>query len=219
MATTSPPLFPTARRASGSGRPALRERSVVLQDLELNASERERLERGDRALLQRLLTALFPLMHRWLYRTLADKTSVDDAMQEALIELTRALPSFRGEAKLTTFAHRITMRVAYRYFHRAKLLRTEESPWDGDATDSRLEGKLLARSELTLIHQLLDRLSEGRRAAFLLCDVEGLSPMEAADLVGIPALVMRSRLCRARADIKKLLESSHQNMVLSVGIA
>ncbi len=194
-----------ARDARWTNPPRPARSNAVPDALALSASDLLLLERGDRVLLQRLLQTLFPMVHRWLYRTLAEKSSVDDALQETLIELAKSLPRFRAEAKLSTFAHRITMRVAYRYFERAKLARLEGLVEDALSTENSLEGQLLARSELTLIHRLLDSLSEGRRTAFLLCDVEGLSPAAAAELVGVPPLVLRSRLCRARADIKRLV--------------
>ena len=77
---------------------------------------------GDRAAQRVLFRDLKRPMHATLYRVLGSNRQVEDLLQEAFIELFRSLPSYRGEAKLTTWADRITTRVAYRYLRRQRLM-------------------------------------------------------------------------------------------------
>lgn len=64
---------------------------------------------------------------------------------------------------------------------------------------------MAARRALARLHDALSQLPDRRRAAFVLCAVEGLAPNEAADVLGVSANAMRSLLCRARQQLEELL--------------
>jgi RNA polymerase sigma-70 factor (ECF subfamily) len=159
---------------------------------------------GDSVALEQTLVALLPHVRRWLLRLMGPRPDVDDAAQDALIELAKALPRFEGRAKLTTFAHRVTVRVAYRYYKRrpapGELLERSEPVETRDP-----EARLMERQALEHLHRALATLPEKRRVAFVLCCVEGLTPSEAARVAGSTALAMRSRLHHARAAVEELL--------------
>ena len=158
------------------------------------------------------MVALLPRVRQWLYRALGPNGPLDDAAQDTLIELARALPGFEARASLDTFAHRITLRVAFRYYGRARRQRAR-APLDGDAFEPerlasplRLPDALLAEREaLTRLHRCLAKLPEKRRTAFVLCAIEGLDPHEAASLVGTSAGSMRARYMHARDELARLL--------------
>ncbi|MFT3921377.1 MAG: RNA polymerase sigma factor [Myxococcales bacterium] len=170
-------------------------------------SERERvpLVRVDtQSELSRTLLSLLPQVRRWLLRMLGPGAALDDATQETLIALAQALPNFEGRASLDTFAHRITVRVAYRYFRRGRsevALDVETRPSGEPAPDAALS----EREGLARLYRCIERLPEKRRTAFVLCAIEGLSPQEAAEVVGTSAGSMRSRLMHAREELARLL--------------
>ena len=187
------------------------QRRSPLTNGHLSASELAGLNEGRPEIVERVLVELMSSMNGWLFRLLGQSSFVEDALQEALIELTKSFANFRGDASLRTFAHRITTRVAYRYFKKVSADRERMSETVEPACGRKLEAQLIARSDLALVYQILDSLSENRRVAFILCEVEGLSPREAADVEGVSSLVMRSRLSRAKADVRqKLAQSSQQ---------
>ena len=157
---------------------------------------------GDQAALERMLEALLPDIRRWLYRLMGPRPDVEDATQDALIELARSLPSFQGRSSLHTFARRITVRVAYRYYKRRGRAETLSDSLEVVAHDDP-ESTVLDREALAHLHRLLADLPEKRRVAFLLCCVEGLSPREAAEIEGTNSLSMRSRVHHARATVRK----------------
>jgi RNA polymerase sigma-70 factor (ECF subfamily) len=108
-----------------------------------------------------------------------------------------------------TFAHRITVRVAYRYFARAP--RERELQEETHEGAERPQDELVAeRQGLARLYRCLAKLSEKRRTAFVLCAIEGLSPQEAAALVGTSAGSMRSRYKHARDELARLLGSQEQ---------
>ncbi|MGE3542732.1 MAG: RNA polymerase sigma factor, partial [Kofleriaceae bacterium] len=67
-----------------------------------------------------VLTALLPKVRRWVHRILGPSGLLDDVAQDALIEIAKALPSFRGDAAVDTFAYRITIRVATKALRRTR---------------------------------------------------------------------------------------------------
>jgi len=189
----------------------------------VTAREREESEPGprtppelvrvdQRAELERTLVALLPRVRKWLYRALGPEGPLEDAAQDTLIELARALPSFEARSSLDTFAHRITLRVAYRYYGRARRQRgffgSGSEAFEPERVESpaRQPDALLAEREaLTRLHRCLAKLPEKRRTAFVLCAIEGLDPHEAAVLVGVSAGSMRARLMHARDELARLL--------------
>jgi RNA polymerase sigma-70 factor (ECF subfamily) len=138
-----------------------------------------------------------------MLRLLGPSGDHDDASQEALIEIARALPQFEGRASVETLAHKITVRVAYRHFGRRRESPLELVPPPADTVDP--ESRAASREALRRLYRCLDRLPEKRRVAFVLCAVEGLSPTEAAEVEGTSSLAMRSRLMHAREEIARRL--------------
>jgi RNA polymerase sigma-70 factor (ECF subfamily) len=172
----------------------------------------EALARGDEAILR----ALLPHVRRWLHRLLGNRPDLDDATQDALLALLDALPRFRRESKLTTYAHRVVVRVAYRYFRKRS---REESlvlvPPPLDTLDP--ESRAIDREALRRLYRALGKLPEKRRVAFVLCCVDGLEPQEAAEIEGITAVAMRSRLFHAREEVARLLGSDPYVQALTRG--
>jgi RNA polymerase sigma-70 factor (ECF subfamily) len=137
---------------------------------------------------------------RHLVRTRAD---AEDATQEVFLQLLRSLEKFRGESALSTFIHRIAVRVAIK--HRMKNARQAElrpvlieqrSP-EKDPVESREEERRLwsAMEQLTLDH----------RTVLALFAVDGLSHKEIAAVLGVPEGTVWSRLHLARKKLASLL--------------
>jgi len=165
-----------------------------------------------RAELERTLVALLPRVRSWLYRALGPEGPLEDAAQDALIELARALPGFEARSSVETFAHRITLRVAYRYYGRGRrqraLFGAANEAFEPERIESsaRTPDALCAEREaLTRLHRCLAKLPEKRRTAFVLCAIEGLEPHEAAALIGVNPALMRARYKHARDELARLL--------------
>jgi RNA polymerase sigma-70 factor, ECF subfamily len=163
------------------------------------------LRAGDPDATRDALRALLPRVRAWLFRLLGSSSDLDDATQEALTEIARFLPRFEGRSSLATAAHRITVRVAYRYFGAGKAeMPLESVPELVDP--EHIESKVMAREALVRLHRCLDRLPPRRRVAFVLCAIEGLTPTEASRVAGTTALAMRARLIHARREIARMLK-------------
>ncbi len=163
------------------------------------------LRSGDRVATEAVLLELLPRVRGWLQRLLAPGPDLDDAVQDALAEIALALPRFEGRARLTTFAHRITVRIAYRYFGRHKRADASLELVAPPVSTLDPESHAMEREALRCLYRCLDRLPNKRRVAFVLCAIEGLSPAEASEVAGTSAVAMRSRLMRARAEVARML--------------
>lgn len=161
---------------------------------------------GDEA---EVLAALLPKVRRWLHRLLGPGAALDDVAQDVLIELARALPSFRGDSALDTFAYRITIRVASKALKRRRdaEVSLELVPPQPDEIDP--ESRLAHRELVRALYRALDELPTRRRLTFVLCELEGMTPTEAAAVLGERASTVRSRLRRARDTVTERLRADH----------
>ncbi|HTV17387.1 MAG TPA: sigma-70 family RNA polymerase sigma factor [Polyangiaceae bacterium] len=164
----------------------------------------QRAAAGDRAAQRILFRDLKRPMHATLYRVLGSNRQVEDLLQEAFIELFRSLPSYRGEAKLTTWADRITTRVAYRYLRRQRLMLASEIPASQPSVAGTPEHDLQAKEGVRRLYTALGALKPHYRIAFALFSIDGRSLKEVAEATGVSLIAAKSRIWRAR----RLLEAA-----------
>jgi RNA polymerase sigma-70 factor (ECF subfamily) len=139
-----------------------------------------------------------------------------DTTQEIFLRVWRGLPGFRGEAKLSTWV----FQIAWNYLraHRRKMGRglqivTEDvnatQELVAQAADSGPDPERRARATQLLekVEVALDRLPEHYRVVLWLRDGEDLSYQEIAATLDVPIGTVRSRLARARATLKEMVES------------
>jgi RNA polymerase sigma-70 factor, ECF subfamily len=129
---------------------------------------------------------------------LVDPGAADDLTQETYLRAFRALPGFEGRSSVRTWLLCIARRVCADHL-RAVVRRR------------RLDARLAAEAYTDIPHpdpahrlgaqDLLRRLSEERRAAFVLTQVVGLSYAEAAAVEDVPVGTIRSRVARARDEL------------------
>lgn len=125
-----------------------------------------------------------------------DATAAEDVAQEAFVRAHRALPGFRGDAKLSTWFHRILLNEVHRY-RRWRWVRQRvagEMPADPPDRRPRPAGDPPLRARVARALELLPR---GQREAFVLVHLEGLSVSEAAATTGRALGTMKSHLHRA----------------------
>jgi RNA polymerase sigma-70 factor (ECF subfamily) len=143
----------------------------------------------------------YDLRHRRLaYRLLGDRDRMDDVLQEAYARAFRALPRFRGRSGLATWLYRIVYNTCIDELRRSgarKEISLEEWRERGGRRDD-VEQRLDLEAALA-------SLSPELRAVVLLVDADELSYEEAAEVLGIPAGTVASRLSRARDTLKGAL--------------
>jgi RNA polymerase sigma-70 factor, ECF subfamily len=138
-------------------------------------------------------------------RTLGDPEEAADAVQEALISAFRNAASFRGEAAVTTWLHRIVVNACLDRVRRRQARPTVPLA-DREVAQPRDEH---AVTELQLdVRAALARLPEPQRLALVLVDMEDLPVAEAARLLGVAEGTIKSRCARGRMAIAQHLRSA-----------
>jgi RNA polymerase sigma-70 factor (ECF subfamily) len=138
-------------------------------------------------------------------RTMGEPEEAADALQDALLKAHRSAKSFRGDAQVTTWLHRIVVNACLDRLRRAKARPTVPLP-EHDSGHPVEPSDPLGRRELAWeIDKALRTLPHEQRAALVLVDVEGYSVDETAGLLGIPTGTVKSRCARGRAKLVPLL--------------
>jgi RNA polymerase sigma-70 factor, ECF subfamily len=153
----------------------------------------------------RALETLMRLHNRTLYRTaraiLRDDAEAEDAVQEAYLQAYRALGTFRGESKLSTWLVRITANEALmrrRRKPKAAMASTDVEPDNLVSYEAGPEGEAQRGETRRLLEARIDALPDPFRAVFVLRAVEELTVEETAAALGIPDATVRTRYFRAR---------------------
>jgi RNA polymerase sigma factor (sigma-70 family) len=168
---------------------------------------------GDPAALRGLLTALSPDMARVARCVLGSSApELDDVVQESLLGLLRALPTFRGDCSLRRFANRIAVRTAIATRRRARKRAADNQRFSIEPApiamfeDRDPEDDFLAARREALLMQLLDELPEIQAETLALRVVLGLSLEETAAATSAPENTVRSRLRLAREALRARIE-------------
>lgn len=158
---------------------------------------------------------------RWAARLSGHDTDIDDVVHQVFLVVQRRLPEFRGDAKVTTWLHAITVRVVQEARRRQKRwfwpVRRAETAADARAEDDAAESlaadqpsalELLERKEAgRIVYQVLDQLDEKYRTALILFELEGLSGQQIAEVTKTSRANVWVRLLRGRQQfIKRFLE-------------
>ncbi len=168
----------------------------------------DRAKLGDRAALEQLLTEVAPVVRRFGMRMCQDTHDSEDVLQETLLDILLHLPSFEGRSSFSSWVFSLTRsRCTRRRRGQKNQPKTplDEIPEMSGAAPSPEEAvsvKVLGRT----LDDALGRLSEEHREVLLLRDVEALTAPEAAEVLGISVMALKSRLHRARAALREALD-------------
>jgi RNA polymerase sigma-70 factor (ECF subfamily) len=162
-------------------------------------------QHGDAAAIRELYRKYAPRVHAVVRRLAGDDQLAEDWAQEAWVRAFRALPTFRGEARFSTWLHRIAVNSALHGKRwRERRVQQEVALPDTDEPSVRSDQVMLRLN----LQRALDTLPEGMRQIIVLHDVEGYTHEEIGDLLGIAPGTSKSQLFKARARLRGLLQSA-----------
>ena len=167
---------------------------------------------GDRRAFDRLVELHLPQVWATVWRVLRHREDTEDVVQEVFVTAHRALPGFRGDAKLSTWLHRIAVTRALNHVERAEeKLRRASDPIDLEAVDGPRAigtplGALEAKELMRRLADCLAKLPVAWRAVLALRDAEQNSYEHIAEMLHIELGTVRSRLARARTSLKDCVE-------------
>jgi RNA polymerase sigma-70 factor (ECF subfamily) len=177
-------------------------------------------QRGEVAAFNMLVQVYQRQIYNVCYRTLGNAEDAADATQDALLSAFRALKSFQGPAAgLRSWLMRIAVNACYDQLRRRQRRPSESLDALGAAEpdhEQSAAGRLadpapgpelysLGAETARSIQQSIDRLPPDQRLTVVLCDVQGLSYEEAAHIMAVELGTVKSRLSRARAQLRALL--------------
>jgi RNA polymerase sigma-70 factor (ECF subfamily) len=178
-------------------------------------------QRGQVVAFNTLVQAYQRQVYNVCYRTLGNAEDAADATQDTLISAFRAIATFNGSAAgLRAWLLRIAVNTCYDQLRRRQRRPTEsldalgstEAESDRVTAAERLADSTPGPEQASLtsesayhIQQAIDRLPPEQRLTVVLCDVQGLSYDEAAQTMSVELGTVKSRLSRARAQLRVLL--------------
>jgi RNA polymerase sigma-70 factor, ECF subfamily len=186
---------------------------------ELSAQEAlfvSRLQANEDAAYDELVRSYSATIYHVAYRMLGDPADASDVVQEIFIKIFRNIKGFKGEAALKTWIFRIAFSEIlnrlrwWKRRHKYATVSLDEGPNGKPGTivlhaGPTPEQVLQSKEREAAIQQALRRLSHEHRSIIVLRDIEGFSYNEIADVLGVSIGTVKSRLARARADLKNSL--------------
>lgn len=136
-------------------------------------------------------------------RIAGDDDLAKDYAQEAWIRAIRALPSFRGDARFSTWLHRIAVNAALQAVRKEKNRKKREVPLpEVVAVPPGMGDTLMARK----LEAAMANLPDGMRKVLILHDVEGYTHEEIGKALGVTSGTSKSQLFKARAKMRLMLK-------------
>jgi RNA polymerase sigma-70 factor (ECF subfamily) len=144
-------------------------------------------------------------------RILDNRTEAEDIAQDIFVKIFQSLQDFRGASRFSTWIYRITVNHCLNHLRRRTrqqqtLVMTEPVEWRQESPASNPYKTLEQKERWALVQAKLQELSVEHRTIILLRDFEGLPYDEIADVLQLESGTVKSRLHRARMELKALLE-------------
>ncbi|HEX4512118.1 MAG TPA: sigma-70 family RNA polymerase sigma factor [Polyangiaceae bacterium] len=192
-----------------------------MDDPELEEKLLERLRARDERAFNELVKTYERRVFGLVFRMLGSRAESEDLTQEVFVQVFKAIGTFRGESKLSTWIYRIAVNLCK---NRAKYLRVRhtgeqdqledvaerlplsQAPNANVAHVARPDEAMAGRQVEEIVRQAISEVDENFRECLILCDVEELSYEEIAEITGLPVGTVKSRIFRGRAQLRELVE-------------
>jgi RNA polymerase sigma-70 factor, ECF subfamily len=160
-------------------------------------------------------------------RIMKSTEDAEDVVQEVFMSVLKKLPSFRGEAKFSTWLHRVTLNTALSQLRRDRgrvisfvessgLSDSEKPAPESTIPDARPdpEESLVHAQDSRLLAAGINLMRPGLRSVLLMRDVRGLSIKETASALNLSIAAVKTRLLRARLTLREHMISSGNGRIL-----
>jgi RNA polymerase sigma-70 factor (ECF subfamily) len=152
-------------------------------------------------------------LYNTAYRLVGNADDAQDVVQEAFLSAYQSLASFKGDSLFFTWLYRIAVNTAISLKRKQRVVLSIHTAPDRPGAVEPLDPSERSRpghaveqaEEEQRVHQALSRLSPEHRAVLVLKEMEGQKYEEMAETLGVPIGTIRSRLHRARLELRELL--------------
>jgi RNA polymerase sigma-70 factor (ECF subfamily) len=190
----------------------------------------EALRRGDRDAFARLVDVHSPKVYRLASRMLRDPQEAEDVLQETFLNAYRSIDRFEGRSSLATWLYRIAANQALMRLRRRNPMTVSiDEPPDEDGPPSLPrelfdwcclpEEEFLTSEVQAQLDRAIQALSPALKAVFILRDLEGLSTLETAEALEISEAAVKTRLLRARLQLREALSGYFTERAREAGLA
>ena len=169
-----------------------------------------RVRSGERALFEILMRRHNQKLYRVVRAILKDEHDVEEVMQQAYLNAFLHLHQFQERSRFSTWLIRIALNEAFGRRRRLRLVDAMPPDDDGVAASRSIrstqpdpERQAYAQELRALLEQAIDALPEGYRLVFVMRVIEGLSTSETGEGLGLGDEVIKTRLHRARAMLRR----------------
>ena len=173
-------------------------------------------QEGNAGAFEQLYRRYSGLVYSLCLRMLNNESEAEDLTQEAFLQLFRKIHTFRGEAKFSTWLHRLTSNLVLMRFRKKRhpevSLDATLEPGEEDSKpliefggpDLRLSGVI----DQVNLSRAIEQLPDGYKEMFILHDVEGYEHNEIARILGCSVGNSKSQLYKARLRLRELLQEA-----------
>lgn len=178
-----------------------------------------RLQAGDESAYEEMVRELAPRLFAVARRLMGNEDDAADALQDGFVSAFKAIGSFDGRSRLSTWMHRVVVNACLMKLRKARrrgeksiesmLPRFQEDghavnvarSWEGS-------GAAMAQREdvQRIVREKINELPEAYRTVLMLRDIEGMDTEEAAAVLGESVSAVKTRLHRARLALRELLD-------------
>jgi RNA polymerase sigma-70 factor (ECF subfamily) len=217
-------------RWTGSADAELEERDPLSSGDQSEAQFIARLVARDEAAFNELVVSYERRVFALVFRMLGRRDEAEDLSQEVFVQVFKAIDQFRGDSKLSTWIYRIAVNLCKnksKYLARRHAGEQDDvdamaervplsaakgvSVGDISRPDELVEGMQLER----VVKKAIAQLEPEFREVLVLRDVEDLSYEEIAGITGLPDGTVKSRIHRARGQLRALVEKAMGEKVRS----
>ncbi len=186
----------------------------------------KRCQEGDIEAFEQLITDYEKRILNYCFRMMGNPSDAEDAAQEVFVKVFRFIGNFNGQSSFSTWLYRVASNVCLDLLRKAKrqpqnVVSIHQENDEGeeylmaieDPEPNPYERAQLSEAQQVLV-DALDQLGDEQKRVIILRDIEGLSYEEIAEITNTAPGTVKSRINRARQNLKKLLEKDKELFLL-----
>jgi len=160
---------------------------------------------------RKLIEISSPMLYSVGFRICGDDDTAKDIVQDTMVKIWKKIGSIKSAGAYNTWLYRIAVNTSYDYLRKRKMsaeIRLTETEWKEISRKisceqpSELENNEIAK----ILGVITQNLSPKQKIVFVLCDLEGLSHDEVAEIAGLNKRTIKANLYFARKNVELMLE-------------
>ncbi len=179
------------------------------------------LRNGDQREIARLVDVNSTQIYRLALKMLGNSQDAEDILQNTFLKAIQSLPKFEGRSSLSTWLYRIAVNESLMVIRKRKPevdlnIKLQDDEGEDLLVNTLTDWCCLPESEIIsseaqkYLDQAIQELSEKLRVVFILRDIENLSIKETSETLEISESAVKTRLLRARLNLRELLSTYYE---------